>query len=263
MDKIVTCRLCLSTDDLQSVPYYSSSLHCWFCRFKINNHRKPLKYEIDIHNGVIHTCNGCSSTDDLKPSRHQNGALFCWDCRFQFNRERKPTQIEIDHHNGIIHSVTDLCKLCDHDNGIKHTATDMCRTCTPQECASDKLTNPKKYLTYSGEWPGGYSGNLLAWLVTELGSHSCADIAHVEVRGYNGKHYYKFEQKDFDISFNGGDGDIKELNDIIRFVMKDSSCYTVTETDGEYYATHLEYSPPVVTAIPLRTGLGKILKQKY
>lgn len=253
-----TCRYCDSSDELELVDHLGrKDQYCWSCRFKIKNRRAPDKYDWAIHDGA--TCIDCSSADDLKPSRRRYGALYCWECRFHYNRERLPTQMEVDHHSGIIHGVNDGCKQCDHKIGVKH---EMCKICTPSDVLSDKLAHPDKYISYEGEWPGGYVGNLLSWVIKQLTRHSYLEIAHVEVRSYIGVVYYKFEPIDFDIPFDGSHGDIEELKNIIRFVMKDGSSYTVMTTDYENETTRLLYNQPISSNAELCTGLRFVLKQQ-
>ena len=229
MDKKNTCYRCSSVDDLEN--QWAKS--------------KPWIGQ-QLTQRVLPATWGTRPELGLSPT----GNFFCWVCHFKIKNGREPLKFEIDHHKNEI----------DHHNGIKHSYPDLCELCAPQECMSDKIINPNKYLISWGRNPPECSGNLLAWLSME--NLFCEEIAYVEVKNGNEIIFYKFEKKDFDISFSTCGGEIQEIEDIVRFVMIDDSYFTVEPTNYTYSTTHLKYHTPVTRPECLLTGLSKILKPK-
>lgn len=190
-------------------------------------------------------CYTCGSSDSLKQSSHSHDdKLYCWLCRFKFNRERDPTKFELDHHNGITHAIG--CKVCIPQ--------------TPESRILLIMASPSDYVKETSGYPGECSGYLLAWLAKQLRGN-INDIAYIESPNFFGSSLcYEFIPQDFNFKFSAPYGQIDEIEDnIVRFIMKDGSHYSVVNSDGEHQ-TYLQYHAPLAKNISLRTGLGTKLR---
>lgn len=124
------------------------------------------------------------------------------------------------------------------------------------------MCNPQRFFTETDGWPGGCSGNLLAWVLYQTRAiYPAVDnkIKYVETVRHGS---FVFDPNDFNFLFNAENGEIREIEYIKRFFMTDGSHYVVQKCDGEYHQTHLEYHAPIPKNIYLQTGLKDILKGK-
>lgn len=161
--------------------------------------------------------------------------------------------------NNNNNTVEHICGLCSYNCNRKYNPTKLTtkikcqsrrksKVCNHEKCLLDILTNPTKYINriegYLGH-PPNYSGNLLAWLVGELKNHVCTDIVYVVISFDDKQFYYEFDLTEFDIYFDTHNGNIKEISQILGFIMKDNSSYVVEHTDYEYCPTYLRYQPSI------------------
>lgn len=113
-------------------------------------------------------------------------------------------------------------------------------------------------VTFTKGWPGNCEGNLLAWLVLQMGSaERVAQIAYVETH-HTVPRAYKASPGEFDFQFKSSCGRIREIEALSRIVMCDGSFYTVVPGDYEYTQTHLVWYHPIKTT-ELLDGLREVL----
>jgi hypothetical protein len=139
-----------------------------------------------------------------------------------------------------------------------HTYCEQCLT------ERDYIFNDKDLHVGKG-YPGSCSGNLLAWLSNEMGGAKQLDfIAYIEAWGGPDDAFhepYRFCKKDFDFKFDAEFGSIEEIEQLVRFVMRDGSTYIVERCDGEYRQTGLIYQAPVARPDSLNRDIKALWKK--